>query len=325
MLWMAAAMATYSVIAVIGLAIDDRMITGAPAWAKPLKFGISIALYGVVWAWLLSYLTGRPRRIASIASIGIAAAFAVEMVAITVQVLRGTSSHFNQQSTFDSTVYSAMAGSVVVLYLLTLGLSILLFRVTIPDRALRHAIRWGVVIGLVGMGLAFLMTSPTAQQLATEDAGGTVDAMGAHTVGAVDGGPGLPLLGWSTEYGDLRIGHFVGMHALQIIPLVALLLAGLAPRRPWLTEHVRITLIIVLAAAWLAATGLVTWQALRGQSIVAPDMLTLQAWGLLAIGMVAGVGLGIRLGGPASSDGTAIATVRRSVAAHPPTAKNYPE
>ena len=68
------------------------------------------------------------------------------------------------------------------------------------------------------------MTRPTAAQLDEARATGRMAIAGAHTVGAPDGGPGLPGTGWSVEHGDLRIPHFVGLHAMQILPLLALAL-----------------------------------------------------------------------------------------------------
>ena len=84
---------------------------------------------------------------------------------------------------------------------------------------------------------------------------------GAHTVGAADGGPGLPGTGWSTEHGDLRVAHFLGLHALQALPLVALVL----PRRRF-ADATRVRLILTAGGSYVALFGILLWQALRGQS-----------------------------------------------------------
>ena len=40
------AMLVVAAVAILGLVVDPRVITGAPAWMKPLKFAVSIAIYG---------------------------------------------------------------------------------------------------------------------------------------------------------------------------------------------------------------------------------------------------------------------------------------
>jgi len=115
----------------------------------------------------------------------------------------------------------------------------------------------------VGMGLAYLMTWPTANQLANYQG-----IAGAHSVGVSDGGPGLPFLGWSTVAGDLRVGHFFGLHSIQVaaILLALSLLLPLAFRVP---------LILVGNLTWLVFVGLVTWQALRAEPFSSPSELTI--------------------------------------------------
>jgi hypothetical protein len=65
---------------------------------------------------------------------------------------------------------------------------------------------WGIRLGL----LFFIIFSLE---------GGVMVGLLKHTVGSVDGGPGLPVVNWSNEYGDLRIAHFLGIHSLQLLPL----------------------------------------------------------------------------------------------------------
>jgi hypothetical protein len=101
---------------------------------------------------------------------------------------------------------------------------------------------------------------------------------GAHTVGAPDGAPGLPFLNWSASHGDLRIPHFLGLHAMQAIPLLAWWLS----RRKGLVEPQRVQLIWLSAFAYVSLFVLLAWQALRGQALFRPDGATLFAACVLA-------------------------------------------
>jgi hypothetical protein len=287
----ALAAATFGVIAVLcvaALLVDQRTLAGAPIWAKPLKFAISGALYFATWSWLVSLLP-RFRRTAGWLTNFLVLIFALEYVLLVFQAARGRASHFNNATPLDATIYSVMGKMIIGLFGATLVLTALVMFTKIDDRASFWAVRAGAVLSLAGLSLGILMTNPTAQQLAQWKTGGTPDMVGAHTVGLADGGPGLPILGWSTVAGDLRIPHFVGMHALQLLPLLAIALTALAPRFARLRDDVvRTRLVLIGAAGYAGLTALVTWQALRAQSIVHPDATTLGAFAVL----VAAVGLG---------------------------------
>ncbi len=288
---LAIAMAATALVGVVGLAVDDRLVTGLPLWAKPVKFALSVAIYALTFGWLIGQLR-RWRRVAWWAGTVAAFALGIEMVIIVAQALRGTTSHFNYTTPLDATLFSIMAGSIGVLWVASLVVAVVLFANPDPDPARALAVRAGSVIALVGMGLGFLMTAPTDQQLA-DDAG----IIGAHTVGLPDGGPGLPLLGWSTVGGDMRVPHFIGMHALQLIPLLLIALELLSRRVPVLrSAGVRARLTGLAAGGYAAVVGIVTWQALRGQSIVHPDALTLLALGLTVLAVAGGATVVLRRG-----------------------------
>lgn len=281
---LAAAMALLALISAAAIVADPRLITGVPAWTKPFKFAISILIYAVTWAWFISQLT-RLRRTAWLAGTVSALFLAVEMVIITVQVIRGTTSHYNLSTPLNSLLWSAMGTSIVVVWVASLVTSVILIRNAGSDRARTCATAGGAVLSLLGMALGFLMTIPSAAQI---QAG--LSTAGAHTVGLPDGGPGLPLVGWSTVGGDLRIGHFVGLHALQALPIALILLELLSRRAVRLRlPDVRFRLMLVVSALYLAVIAILTWQALRGQSVVHPDRLTVGVT-LLAFGAAAAAG-----------------------------------
>lgn len=257
-------------VSLVGLAVDHRVIGGAPAWLKPMRFGVSVSLYLVTIRWMLGVVEGHRRALTAVATV-LLVGLVLELVGIDLQVLRGTTSHFNEATVFDSAVYYSMGGVISTVFAFTVVAAVLVLRSRGVDRTITAGMRWGLVLALAGMAEAVLMTV----NLGWGDGGG-------HTVGARDGGPGLPLTDWSTLHGDLRIGHFVGLHALQVLPILAFLLM----RVPGLAERTRTRLLGVAGTGYAGGMLLVTWQALRGQALLSPDALTLAAAGALAIGVL---------------------------------------
>ncbi|GGN27893.1 hypothetical protein GCM10011609_83510 [Lentzea pudingi] len=259
-------------VALIGLLVDDRTVVNSPIWLKPLKFAVSLTIYAFTLAWLLTYLK-KFQRVGWWAGTVLAVAGALEMVVIVGQVLRGRRSHFNFETPLDTALFSIMGSTIVVLWVTHAVVAVLLWRTKIENEALSWSIRLGLVISFLGLGVGFLMTQPKPGQALD---GGT---LGAHTVGAPDGGAYMALTGWSTEHGDLRVGHFVGMHALQVLPVVIALLGARANTK----------LAWVVSGSFLGIFLLVTWQALRGQSLVQPDGTTL----LALAGIIVATALGV--------------------------------
>ncbi|MGW1975102.1 hypothetical protein [Streptomyces sp. NPDC001889] len=295
LLAVSALMALTAVVSAVGLATDDRTLVGSPIWLKAFKFAISFGIYGLSLAWMLS-LSTRARRTGWWAGTSVAVTTVVEMAIIVAQVIRGRQSHYNQGTELDETLWSIMGNTIVVLWGASLLIAILLFRSRLSDAASAWALRLGAAITLAGAALGFLMTFPTEEQSAAEDRGETPDIVGGHAVGVADGGPGMPLTGWSTTGGDLRIPHFVGMHALQLLPLLLLGLLLLASRLPRLRdERVRLRLVLTASGVYAALIALTTWQALRGQPLIHPDAATLTALAAVLVSGALGTALSLRL------------------------------
>lgn len=249
--------------ALVGLGVDGRELTGAPLWLKPLKFALSGALYTATIAWVTAELPSS--RLLAAARGAIAGTLVFEIVLIFAQAARGTTSHFNVSTPLDGAIFAAMGTAIALLWLATVVVLVVHARTPAPDRAMALAVRLGLGISLAGALVGALMTSATATQRAAVAAGARLTVVGAHTVGAADGeGRLLPGLRWSASYGDLRVPHFVGLHAMQVLPLLLAAARRLAgPRR-----RVPTAFVWGVAALQAVAFAAVLTQALAGQPLI---------------------------------------------------------
>ncbi|MGI9629093.1 MAG: hypothetical protein ACR2QM_19880 [Longimicrobiales bacterium] len=216
--------------------LDATTVLGLNAWVKPLKFMVSITIYLWTVAWLIGHIEGRKWPVRVIAW-GVSLAMVVETVCLFIQASRGTTSHYNTATAFDGAVFAMMGTMIAIDTVLMVGL-LLLFLPRIQSLSVPY--QWGIRLGI----LVFLFGGYVGGQMITNM---------AHTVGAADGGPGLPFLNWSTQAGDLRIAHALGLHALQILPLVGFWL-GSKQERPlrWMFSAAAIY-VVVMAGAFLQA------------------------------------------------------------------------
>ncbi|MBL9103126.1 MAG: protein kinase [Myxococcales bacterium] len=225
---------------VLGL-VDDRVLGGVGVWLKPGKFGLAIGLYLLTMAFVLPWIP-RP-RVRGLVRWMATLSMLVELACIYCQAARGVASHFNVDDPLDALVYGLMGVGIAVNVAANTITTVALLRAPLAlDAPLVLGIRLGLLLLLLG----------TLE-------GGAMLAFKAHTVGAPDGGPGLPVVGWSRIAGDLRVAHFLGMHGLQILPLL-----GLAMRRSPRGSAVVAAAALALALATLASLAL----ALAGRPLV---------------------------------------------------------
>jgi hypothetical protein len=268
-------------VAVVAMGLDHREILGAPRWLKPAKFGISTAIYAFTLAWIFTWLPER-RRLKAIVGWIVSVVIVLEVFLIDLQAARGVTSHYNVGTAFDAAVFGIMGTAILIAWLASIALTVVLFRHTFADEAFGWALRIGMLITVLGQATGGIMTTPTLSQLAAARTT-RMTVSGAHTVGAPDGGAGLPITGWSREHGDLRVGHFVGLHAVQLLPAAALLIGplGSAVRRR--------RAVLLLATAYFALFVILLAQALMGQPLLTPQGPIAIAFGAWAIASIAGV------------------------------------
>ncbi|MQM27371.1 hypothetical protein GFD30_17595 [Glycomyces sp. NEAU-7082] len=271
---------------------DDRTLLGDSVWSKPFKFGFAFFAYALSLAWLLSHMT-RLRRTGWAVGTVFAVVGAVDFAVVVAAAAAGTFSHFNGSDTVLNQVVQFAFDFVPVLFLTNAAIGILVLFQRIGDRAVTTVIRWGLLLSSLGMVSAFFILAVGGEGERTRlDANGDeVPLSGGHGVGDPDGS-GMFLTGWSTTGGDLRVSHFIGLHGIQVLIGVAMLLSLLAARRAWLgDDRVRGAVVRWFAVGYLGVFATTVWQAVRGQSFIAPDSATIA--GFAASVLAAAVGIAV--------------------------------
>lgn len=220
---------------------SGNIVLGINAWIKPMKFYLSIGIVSWTFCWLLVYV--QKQKAVKKFSVRTVIFMLIEMIIITWQAANGRLSHFNISASFYSMLFSFMGVVITAFTLWTLYITILLFRQKEFPLWMSDGYKWGIRWGM----LFFVI-------FAFE--GGVMAGMLHHTVGAADGGEGLPLLNWSKSYGDLRIAHFFGMHSLQLLPLIGFYFAK---------TKLQINLLSVVYFIFIT---LLFWQALMGYPLI---------------------------------------------------------
>lgn len=232
----------FSVLCYLLTFFTEVKVNNVNAWYKPFKFAFSTFLFVWAMAWYGFYLPNfnmSPYSITTIILLGF------EIAYITFQAGRGQLSHFNTSSALYSALYSlmAIAATIVTLYTAYIGILFFTQKIDLPKYYL-FAIQWSIIIFVIFSFQGFVMGSKMT-----------------HTVGGKDGTAGIPLLQWSYRHGDLRVAHFIGMHALQVIPMLSY----------YVLKNLKLTIVLTIFYLLLASWTLIT--ALQGKPLLPIEKL----------------------------------------------------
>ncbi len=194
--------------------VDPRLFEGASTWIKPMKFQLSVGLYLLTAAWFMAYT--RPAfqhsRRRSLLSGLLAAGALYEVLYISLQGSLAEASHFNNNDALHSLLYSLMGIGALLLTAMVgwQGVEVARHR----QSGLTGVLRWSIAIGLV---LTFVLSVIAGFTISTLDS--PIVGMEKATI--------TPLLGfgWATNAGDVRVAHFIGTHAMHLLPLAGWVLS----------------------------------------------------------------------------------------------------
>jgi len=234
-------------LCLIAFGIDTRELAGINVWIKPAKFLSSTFILLFTLGWYLLFYPFQEKTKSFIAN-SMTFLLTIENILILIQASRGVQSHYNTETFFDEMIFSIMGIGIGLITLLMIWMLVKSFSNNIN---VSTGMLWGFRIAW----FAFLFGSVAG--------GGAMIEQSAHTVGVPDGGNGLPFLNWSTEGGDLRIAHFLGLHAIQIIPLMIYFIY-----KKFKDSNLSVVLSIMTALLYLGWIVFTFYQAKAGQPMI---------------------------------------------------------
>jgi hypothetical protein len=192
-----------SVIFIILTKYTNTQVYNINAWYKPFKFAFSTFLFAWAMAWYCFYL---PNFNIKIFNWSVIILLGFEIFYIAFQASKGQLSHYNLSTPIYSALYSMMALVATLVTLYTAYVGLLFFTNSFPELPKYYvwAIRLGIIIFVLFSFEGFAMGSKLN-----------------HSVGGLNDNSNLFIIGWSKTVGDLRVSHFIGMHALQILPILS--------------------------------------------------------------------------------------------------------
>jgi len=222
--------------------VSNTQVFEVNAWNKPFKFAVSLGIYSWTMAWYCYYL---PNFNISLFNWTVVVLWSFEIVYIAIQSGKGQLSHYNNSTPLYSVLYSLMAFAASAVTLYTAYIGFLFFKHEFHELPIYYlwAIRLGILLFVVFSFEGFLMGSRLN-----------------HSVGALNNNSNLFIIGWSKTVGDLRVSHFIGMHALQVLPLLSY----------YVLKNTTLTISAFILYALLAVFTLV--QALHGKPFLKGNM-----------------------------------------------------
>lgn len=282
--WLSVAFAVLAVAGTLLALVDARVLPqGENVWMKPLRFALAFAVHGFTLIWI----AGLTRRVemqdgAFALSVWLQlAVMVIEQACVVIQAVRGVPSHFNYATEFDRLIFTIMGLGTVGLFLGFVLILAGLLRRPGPANASANVIV-AMVFAVLGGLAGVVMVMPDAAQAAMVEAGTRPAEIGGHAVGTPSGAR-IPFFGWDAVAGDWRVPHFLGLHAMQLFPLLAWV-GGDGPAR-----H-RIVALVLVATGYALLLGLSVSLVISGRSVFSPDQTGWMVLMALAIMILAGFG-----------------------------------